>query len=201
MDNLKLLFPTPVLQLKDVEYAKQMLPLAKKYLSNDQLVGYRWGYKNTFNNKNGEVFGLEHFEEMYDFANYICNIGQDFLYKIGYEPFTLRPFIFVSEMVRGDSHGIHTHPDCCLSGVFYLQVPTNPSKIVFHDPRQFRKYRKFTQRKDINPQTNISNEAAGLIPQVGTLLMWESWVDHEVTISESDESRITLVFNLHRKKI
>lgn len=43
-----------------------------------------------------------------------------------------------------------------------------------------------------------SYEKIVMVPKNGLLLMWESWLDHEVPRNNSDQ-RITLVFNLGEK--
>lgn len=190
-NNIKLFFPTPILFMEDEKYAAEMLPVAKKFLSRKDLLTNYWGYKNTYH------AGLERFKELEQFKKYICKIGSDFLSSLGYDYSNkkLNAQIFASEMVRGDAHGRHTHPNGLLSGVFYLQVPKNASRIIFYDPRPFRNFVQHQQKKE--KKTIFTEQKIYIPPKQGLLLLCESWMEHEVEESITDESRITLVFNLY----
>ena len=164
-------------------------------MEREDLLTYEWNYKNTYNPDQG----LERFDDLKNFEKYVCNVGNNFLSSLGYDPkdSLRRAFIFTSEITRGNFHAPHAHPNCVLSGVFYLQVPENSSRIIFHDPRPFRKYRIIPFKKQKEAHTTIFESEVFISPKPGLLLMWESWLDHEIEISNSDESRITLVFNLY----
>jgi hypothetical protein len=41
-------------------------------------------------------------------------------------------------------------------------------------------------------------ERVHFVPEEGLLLIWESWLDHEVPKNNSKNGRITMVFNLGR---
>jgi uncharacterized protein (TIGR02466 family) len=184
-------FPTGISSLKNAELADQLLPIAKKYLADPNLITNAWGYKNTYTADSG----ISNFVDIIPFKEFIKQAGYSHLTTLGYDvtdlDFSVQ--IFISEMKLNDFHGSHTHPNSLLSGVFYLQVPEGSSPIVFDDPRSFR---KFVSLPKLENSTNW--ERVHFVPEEGLLLIWESWLDHEVPKNNSKNGRITMVFNLGR---
>jgi len=164
-------------------------------LSDEKYLTYTWGYKNTYTSNNG----IERNEDFLDFANTIKKYGSKYMMKLGYDlsDDDLEIFIFASEMQKGDTHRIHTHQNAILSGVFYLSVPENSANINFYDPRPFRKFVSYP----VIEQTEATWESVRFNPTKGLLLIWESWIEHEVPVNNSDDGRITLVFNMTRKLV
>lgn len=191
--NIQLFFPTVICSILNEGLAEEMLPIAKKYLNDETLLTNAWGYKNTYSSS----AGIEHNSDFLDFINVIKNYAEDYLKTIGYNlsKSDFQIHIFTSEMKAGDRHNIHTHQNCILSGVFYLQVPEGSSCIKFYDPRPFRKFISYPILKD----TEITCDNVIFTPEKGLLLLWESWIEHEVLTNSSQEGRITLVFNITKK--
>lgn len=90
------------------------------------------------------------------------------------------------------THSGHIHPHSLISGTFYVHVPDGASALKFEDPRltSFMNTppRKADARREHLP---FVYEA----PKAGTVLMWESWLRHEVPINLSEDVRISLSFN------
>lgn len=191
--HIQYCFPTAIFSTVDVSLADQMLPVAKKLLATERLINKKFQYKTTFN----PLQGVEKFKEVKPFVEFISKLGHEFMSKQGYQ-LEFRDFsslMFVSEMFKGDYHTTHAHPNCVLSGVFYLQTPEGSSPIVFYDPRPFRK----VIRRQITNPTDTNQDELVIHPQKGLLLMWESWLEHSVPNNfNTDDGRITLVFNLTR---
>jgi len=185
-------FPTAIYYEQLEQVASEILPVVKQHLDAKEELTYHWGYKTTFKVE----FGLEKFKEFDQFTNLIVNKAKVFLDKQGYDvsnaEFTVQ--IFASDMTVNDSHGIHTHPNAIISGVFYLDVDENSAPIVFYDPRPFRKFLALPRSQE----TIASYEKVMIMPFNGLLLLWESWLEHEVPKNKSTK-RTTLVFNLGRK--
>jgi uncharacterized protein (TIGR02466 family) len=185
--NTHNLFPTVIATETSTELAKLMLPVARKYLDNKELVTNTWGYKNTYN----VDLGLEQFDDLKPFINAIVKLGNEFLEGLGYDStkINLHPHIFVSEMFENDYHTRHAHAGSLLSGILYLQVPTGSSPIVFTDPRPHRDFLCL-------PKKGKSSDQIFITPVEGLMLIWESWLNHEVPKNASKDGRITMVFNL-----
>ena len=92
----------------------------------------------------------------------------------------------------GTYNKLHSHPHNFLSGAFYLQVPENSGKLTFHNPHP--------QSEVLSPPIK-ANQSIHLAPRVGwqpkvnDLLIFPSWLNHEVEINNSKEDRIMLSFN------
>lgn len=90
------------------------------------------------------------------------------------------------------ANSVHTHPNSILSGVYYLQVPENCGVISFYDPRP-------SAQILVPPITKFSPWTLPKIsykPQVGTMLIFPSWLSHGVEMNLSRELRISLSFNI-----
>lgn len=88
-------------------------------------------------------------------------------------------------------HSGHIHPHSLISGTFYVHVPEGASALRLEDPR-LPLMMNAPLRKPGNParQTFVPVQ-----PQAGTVLLWESWLRHEVPINMSDDVRISVSFN------
>ena len=90
------------------------------------------------------------------------------------------------------AHGTHSHPNNFLSGVYYLRTNTGADTINFHDPRP--------QREIIKPAvTELTAENTDQVVvkvRNGTLLIFPSWLAHSVDANKSNETRISISFNV-----
>ena len=100
--------------------------------------------------------------------------------------------LWVSVMPEGGSHTSHIHTNSVISGTYYVAVPDGSGPIVFEDPRSgllmAAPPRKSSAPREI--QTHV-NET----PKAGTLLLWESWLRHEVPLNRAQGNRISISFN------
>ncbi|MDC7684264.1 TIGR02466 family protein [Asticcacaulis sp. BYS171W] len=90
------------------------------------------------------------------------------------------------------THSGHIHPHSLISGTFYVHVPDGASALKFEDPR-LTSFMNSPPRK-----ANARRDHQAFVyeaPQPGTLLMWESWLRHEVPINLSEDVRISISFN------
>jgi len=191
--NIQYFFPTAICSITDVELANTMLPIAKKYLNSNVHLTYQWGYKNTYTSGQG----IEKNQEFFQFTDIIKKHSSEYMASLGYDLSVdeFEVYLFASEMTAGDKHALHTHQNSILSGVFYLEVPEGSSNIVFHDPRPFRKFVNYPTLKN----TEVTWDQIFFKPEKGLLLLWESWIEHEVPVNSNQEGRITLVFNIIKK--
>lgn len=96
-------------------------------------------------------------------------------------------------LLRGSGHHSgHIHPHSIISGTFYVEVPKGSGAIRFEDPRLPLMMVAPPRRKDAPEelQTFVSVE-----PRRGLLLLWESWLRHEVVAGKSDGQRLSVSFN------
>jgi uncharacterized protein (TIGR02466 family) len=92
----------------------------------------------------------------------------------------------------GAAHSGHIHPHSVISGTVYVVVPKGASALRLEDPRLPLMMAAPPRRADA-PQDQQA--FVYLQPQTGTVLMWESWLRHEVPANAARAERISLSFN------
>ena len=87
----------------------------------------------------------------------------------------------------------HTHANSIISGVFYVKVPDKSGKITFYHPA----FKLMMREWDLNLKHNhYTSSIWGVVPRKGRLLLFPSWLEHEVSPNLSQESRISISFNI-----
>ncbi len=100
--------------------------------------------------------------------------------------------LWVNVLPEGGSHTSHIHTNSVISGTYYVAVPQGAGPIVYEDPRHALMMAA-PPRKSNAPAELKSH--VSLKPEVGSLLLWESWLRHEVPINRADGLRISISFN------
>ena len=92
----------------------------------------------------------------------------------------------------GARHGTHSHPNNFVSGVYYVRTQEGADTINFHDPRP--------QVGIIRPPVQqLSAENADMVVvkiKDGALLLFPAWLQHSVDPNRSQNTRISISFNL-----
>jgi uncharacterized protein (TIGR02466 family) len=100
--------------------------------------------------------------------------------------------LWVNLLKSGGHHSGHVHPNSILSGTFYVEVPSGSGAIRFEDPRLPAMMAAPRRRKDaaeeLQPFVSVAARA-------GLLLMWESWLRHEVLPGAGRGERLSISFN------
>jgi len=96
-------------------------------------------------------------------------------------------------LLRGSGHhSAHIHPHSIISGALYVEVPKGSGSIRFEDPRLPMMMASPTRRADapegLQPFVTVQ-------PSAGTLLLWESWLRHEVLPGTGRGERLSISFN------
>lgn len=99
---------------------------------------------------------------------------------------------WVNIMPAGTSHTMHIHPLSVISGTYYVQTPKNCSAIKFEDPRMVG-FMASPPRKAKAQERN--QRFVELKPEAGNVVLFESWMRHEVPQNISDTERISISFN------
>ncbi len=100
--------------------------------------------------------------------------------------------IWINVLEPGGTHTGHIHTNSVISGTIYVDVPDGASAIRFEDPR-LGLMMAAPPRKARAGQHN-----RGFVyvqPSPGTVLLWESWLRHEVPVNMAREDRISISFN------
>jgi uncharacterized protein (TIGR02466 family) len=100
--------------------------------------------------------------------------------------------LWVNVLPEGGSHTSHIHPNSVISGTYYVCVPDGAGPIVYEDPR-LGFMMAAPPRKANAPRPFQSH--VPVRPKPGTLVLWESWLRHEVPLNKAEGNRVTVSFN------
>ena len=100
--------------------------------------------------------------------------------------------LWVNILKPGGTHSGHIHPHSVVSGTVYVAVPPGSGALKFEDPRLAMMMAAPTRRDDA-PEDLRSFVYAE--PVAGSVLLWESWLRHEVMPNAAKEERISISFN------
>ncbi|MEM7777397.1 MAG: TIGR02466 family protein [Pseudomonadota bacterium] len=100
--------------------------------------------------------------------------------------------LWVNVLAPGGHHSAHIHPHAAISGTYYVTVPDRAGAIRFEDPR-------LSQMMAAPPRTvnadRVNRNFVSVSPKAGQVLLWESWLRHEVPVNNADSERISISFN------
>jgi uncharacterized protein (TIGR02466 family) len=100
--------------------------------------------------------------------------------------------LWVNMLKPGAAHTSHIHPHSVLSGTVYVVIPPGASALKFEDPRLPMMMAAPPRRADAEEPHRAF---VYLKPQPGAVLMWESWLRHEVPMNAAKSERISVSFN------
>ena len=93
--------------------------------------------------------------------------------------------LWVNLLKAGGHHSGHIHPHSLISGTFYVEAPAGSGAIRFEDPRL--------------PLMMAAPSRSGTFvtvqPRPRLLLLWESWLRHEVLAGTGRGERLSISFN------
>ncbi len=92
---------------------------------------------------------------------------------------------WVNVMPRGVAHSLHLHPESVVSGTYYVKVPPGSPGLKLEDPRLDR-FMATPSRPDLH---------VTLPAKAGSVLLFESWLRHEVAPNPVAAERVSVSFN------
>jgi uncharacterized protein (TIGR02466 family) len=99
---------------------------------------------------------------------------------------------WVNIMPRHVVHSLHLHPMSVLSGTYYVVTPKGCSGLRLEDPRLDRFMAAPARKEDARPE----NHAHIVYPaKAGGVLLFESWLRHEVPPNPVAGERVSVSFN------
>lgn len=99
---------------------------------------------------------------------------------------------WANSMGAGTYHTLHNHPLCVISGVYYVDMPKGSSSLKLEDPR-LPMLMAAPPRRASAP----AHEQNYLIldAKAGDLILFESWMRHEVPPHRGRQPRLSVSFN------
>ena len=126
------------------------------------------------------------------FKDFLKHIIED---EIGWEyiPNKQRVVAMWAIINKKNSYNVkHNHQNCYLSSAYYIKKPENSGDITFYDPKESKTYRF----PEVEKHTNYSAESVTIKPEEGDLLIFPSYLYHDVGVNLSDEERVVVSFNI-----
>ena len=100
--------------------------------------------------------------------------------------------LWINILPEGGMHASHLHPHSVISGTTYVAMPEGTSARKLEDPRSARMMAAPPRRKDVREDLRTFVYEA---PKVGDVLLWESWLRHEVPMNMAEDERVSVSFN------
>lgn len=145
----------------------------------------------------GKKPSLHTLPEFQPFCNFIVSRAKAYLDLQGYdsEHIPWNMFFFANKFLPGSAHPKHVHSQCNLSGIFYIDTPPGSSPIIFTPNASYKDMIDYPHM--IKDPTNWYNyKSVSYNPYPGLMLIWPSYLYHEVPPNASVEPRTSIVFNL-----
>jgi uncharacterized protein (TIGR02466 family) len=99
---------------------------------------------------------------------------------------------WINILPEGGTHASHIHPHSVISGTTYVSMPKGTSALKLEDPRLPMMMHAPLRLKDAAQKLQ---QFVYMKPDIGEILLWESWLRHEVPMNMSEEERISVSFN------
>ena len=100
--------------------------------------------------------------------------------------------LWINILPEGGSHASHIHPHSVISGTTYVAMPVGTSALKLEDPRlpmmMTAPLRDKKAAQELQTFVYIK-------PAVGEVLLWESWLRHEVPMNMAEVERVSISFN------
>jgi uncharacterized protein (TIGR02466 family) len=183
------LFPTPVSKWKyNQDFSKET-----NFINDNLTKDLR---KNTGGNYATKDVRVLNYPELKNIKEFINNSLSEYFEKIICPVDNVKPYItlsWVNFTNKNQNHHKHWHGNSLLSGVFYINANKDIDKIVFHNETQ--------SIISFKPSTFHSyNSKSWWIPVgSGDLILFPSHLLHSVDTVTTDETRISLSFNVFFK--
>ena len=123
---------------------------------------------------------------------HVADFAKDLAFDLGDKALMLED-IWINILPPGGIHTGHLHPHSVISGTTYVALPEGARAIKFEDPRHAMMMAAPPRLKDA---PEALRQFIYVAPEIGDVLLWESWLRHEVPMNMSeDDDRISVSFN------
>lgn len=100
--------------------------------------------------------------------------------------------LWINILPQGGVHTGHLHPNSVISGTYYVTIPKGASAIKFEDPRHAMMMASPPRLKG----AGVENRSFVYVqPESRTIVLWESWLRHEVPMNMAEFDRVSVSFN------
>jgi uncharacterized protein (TIGR02466 family) len=187
------LFSCPVFRVNKPEYLDVTRKISKKFIAKRK--------KEIELNPNYPVYmteAINYDPEMLEFANFVAQVSWDILSSQGYAMELFSTYfteMWAQEHHQNSAMDKHIHGNgCVISGFYFLDVPKDSSKMVFHEPKDSKTITNLPER-NMADATHASS-MINFEPEEGQLIFTNSWLPHSFTKNESKKPIRFIHFNV-----
>lgn len=200
--SIQSLFPTSVytsaLQRSGTSELNRQLLKECRQLRNDDGAGRRWSAKNYPGGYTsyGSVHRLQRLSPTFKtlqrrLARHVAAFAHAVEWDLEGRELAMTD-CWINIMSRQVTHSLHLHPLSTLSGTYYVAVPAGSPGLKFEDPRLDR----FMAAPPRATNARRENRPWVTVPAVaGHVVLFESWLRHEVAANPVAADRISVSFN------
>jgi uncharacterized protein (TIGR02466 family) len=202
MSSLETLFVTKIYRA-ELDEPKHLdlngeLERASLSIAEDDEAGQRWCEKNgypgytSYASLNDLPWRVPEFAQLLKLLNaHVAAFAKELEYDLKGRKLVLDS-LWINILPPGGVHTSHIHPHSVVSGTYYVTIPDGASALKFEDPRLGFMMAAPPRRAKAKPE---NRQFAYVAPRARTVLLWESWLRHEVPVNEAESERISISFN------
>jgi uncharacterized protein (TIGR02466 family) len=169
-----------------------------RQLAEDDTAGQRWSRKNgypgytSYASLNDLPWRFPAFRQLVNALNrHVAVFAKELDYDLGRKKLVLDS-LWANVLTEGGIHTSHIHPNSVISGTFYAAMPEGASALKFEDPRHAMMMAAPPRKAKAR---DCNRSFLYYAPAAGELLLWESFLRHEVPLNRTVDERITISFN------
>jgi uncharacterized protein (TIGR02466 family) len=185
-------FTTGIYTIKKPEFLDTARKVSKEYIAKmKQVITMDKIYPVVMS---GNFFDDERIKPLADF---ISSTSHTILASQGYAMNLYKMNFFemwCQEHYQYSGQEQHMHPHSQISGFYFLDVPKDFQRVVFHDPRPAKVYSNLTEHN--MSDATYASTAINYVPEPGMLMITNSWLPHEFTKNPSKTPMRFIHFNL-----
>ena len=178
-------FDIPIQEVDYNKVAEQCY--LEKSKSEGRTVSNRIGWQSHDICANSEIPNISNLIKTIEM--YSKNIFQDYGIKKEFNVVIHNSWININ--TPGSYNEFHIHPNCVLSGVYYVSAPENSGNVVIHN----NSIMQFTNASYLDINTKNTYQHIEYKPVNGKVIIFPSWLPHSVQPNNSKEDRISIAFN------
>jgi uncharacterized protein (TIGR02466 family) len=180
------------------ERLNREIAAASLSIAEDDVAGQRWCAKNgypgytSYASLNDLPWRVPIFGELVKALDgHVAAFAKELDYDLQGRKLTLDS-LWINVLPPGGVHTSHIHPHSVVSGTYYVTIPDGASALKLEDPRLGFMMAAPPRKRKARPE---NRQFAYVAPAAGTVLLWESWLRHEVPVNAAESERISVSFN------
>ena len=180
------------------ERLNREIAAASLSIAEDDVAGQRWCAKNgypgytSYASLNDLPWRVPIFGELVKALDgHVAAFAKELDYDLQGRKLTLDS-LWINVLPPGGVHTSHIHPHSVVSGTYYVTIPDGASALKLEDPRLGFMMAAPPRKRKARPE---NRQFAYVAPAAGTVLLWESWLRHEVVPGTAKGERISISFN------